>query len=392
MTETNEIKTAGINALVTGKEEGREVLLVGLKAAYQDKPQYQKALKREFDQCHETEHPHILRYLELKEVAGFGHCIVMEWEPARPLSDYMQEAHTEEEKKKIVRQVAEVVGFMHRMGKVHGALTPAVVFVTTKGDEVKVLNFRLRYADNLNEPAATLKFRAPEAKDGTVAIDPRADIFSLGVMVREMGLGDDYQQVVAGCCSYGRSERYADVDAFLDALEHRHYSRSTARSSSSGNKKLAILMSAVVAVLAVAVLLWFNKNNETAGMAQPTSELADSVQAAPGVEAAAANTPAETAQPTDDAPATSEQATSAGQTGGKHTGDMEFLNRLVPQMHIDLDKIYARGGDAAAVHRRVAAYYKGLRRTLGNLSQEQFAAFDEAFASYVTAKKAGQEP
>lgn len=71
---------------------------------------------------------------------------------------------------------------------------------------------------------------------------------------------------------------------------------------------------------------------------------------------------------------------------------MEFLNRLVPQMHIDLDKIYARGGDAAAVHRRVAAYYKGLRRTLGNLSQEQFAAFDEAFASYVTAKKAGQEP
>lgn len=259
MTETNEIKTAGINALVTGKEEGREVLLVGLKAAYCDKPQYQKALKREFDQCHETEHPHILRYLEQKDVAGFGHCIVMEWEPARPLSDYMQEAHTEEEKKKIVRQVAEVVGFMHRMGKVHGALTPAVVFVTTKGDEVKVLNFRLRYADNLNEPAATLKFRAPEAKDGTVAIDPRADIFSLGVMVREMGLGDDYQQVVAGCCSYGRSERYADVDAFLDALEHRHYSRSTARSSSSGNKKLAILMSAVVAVLAVAVLLWFNK-------------------------------------------------------------------------------------------------------------------------------------
>lgn len=66
MTETNEIKTAGINALVTGKEEGREVLLVGLKAAYCDKPQYQKALKREFDQCHETEHPHILRYLEQK--------------------------------------------------------------------------------------------------------------------------------------------------------------------------------------------------------------------------------------------------------------------------------------------------------------------------------------
>jgi len=64
------------------------------------------------------------------------------------------------------------------------------------------------------------------------------------------------------------------------------------------------------------------------------------------------------------------------------------MNKLVPQMHIDIDKIYAKGGDAAAIRKRVQTYYKGLRKALGNLNDNQFAAYDKAFAEYITQKNA----
>lgn len=71
MTESKEIKTTGINMMLTGTDGGRQVLLVGLKAAYQDKPQYLKALKREYDNCHDIDHPNIVKYIEEKDVDGY---------------------------------------------------------------------------------------------------------------------------------------------------------------------------------------------------------------------------------------------------------------------------------------------------------------------------------
>ena len=59
-------------------------------------------------------------------------------------------------------------------------------------------------------------------------------------------------------------------------------------------------------------------------------------------------------------------------------------------MHIDIDKLYAKGGDSQAIRRRVVTYYKGLRGTLKGLSQTQYDAFDKAFADYVTTKNAAQ--
>lgn len=380
------LKTSGINFLATTQEGAQQLLLVGIKEAYRNKPQYVKALQREYTQGHDLDHPHLLHIVDMKDVEGYGPCLRLEWEDSRTIMEYLQEQHSEEEKKAIVMQVAEAISYLHDEGRVHGALSPSVIFVTRRDNQVRVLNIRQRYADNLTMPALELRFIAPEAKDGTVTLDARADIYSLGQLLKLMDISDDYQTVIAHCCSFGRNERYSDVDSFCAAIDHRritHTRRAAdddelAPSEGSRRGTSTALAVAVIAALLIVVVLWFiNKNSSSSSPAGPAqTEVADTTHP----EGTIAN--GEASAPTD---ATQPDAQSAEQPTTQYTGDNAFLTDLVPQMHKDLDKIYAAAnGNPALARRKVATYYKGLRNVLRKrgLNQQQLAAFDEEFASY----------
>ncbi len=369
MTDMNTLKSHGVYALTVLKGTGGDTLAVGIKPPYRDKPQYRRLLETDFARYREFDHQNILKYHELKETDGLGPCLVMEWESARPLADYVAEGHSEAEKKAIVVQVADALRYMHSRRCVHAALTPGAIFVTTKDDSVKVLNFRQRYADGLKQSADSLRFIAPEAKDGTVTLDARADIFSLGQLMRYLGMPPAYRAVTDGCCSFGRSERYADVDTFLAALNGQRLPRASARhtggasASVAANSRMVRLLTAVVAVLALAVgvcMLGMRLMADRAETPQPATLAADTVATA---DAGGANVVA--------------------------AAEQVFLDSLMPQVRSDLDGIYdnAKGRKTAA--RRVTRYYKGLRKVLvgRGASQAQLDAFDRAFGEYNQQKK-----
>ena len=380
-----EIKTASIQKLTTGKDGGQDVLLVSLKEAYQSKPQYQRALKKEFDRCKDFDHQHLVKYLAMKDVEGLGTCIEMEWEDSRSLLEYLDEGHSEDEKKRVVGQIASALEYLHENGMVHGALDPAFIFITKKTDEVKVLNLRLRSADTMSMPNSSLRFIAPEAKDGTVTLDARADVYSLGMIVKTMNLGTEYDQVVNGSCSFGRSERYASIEDFMEAFEHHRYSRKSEETSSPVNRKMVGLVAAIAVLVVIAVVLLFSRGGQSDQQAANTdsTEVAsnDQSQSTDTTSNSVSGSVAPSADSTSDA-----QQTAAAQTP-QYTGDLVFLNNLVPQMHIDIDKIYASSTDPDQIHKKVAIYYKGLRKTLGSLNEQQFAAFDKAFSDYIKSKQ-----
>lgn len=385
VTDMQEIKTASIQKLTTGKDGGQDVLLVSLKEAYQSKPQYQRALKKEFDRCKDFDHQHLLKFLAMKDVEGLGTCIEMEWEDSRSLLEYLDEGHSEDEKKRVVGQIASALEYLHENGMVHGALDPAFIFITKKTDEVKVLNLRLRYADTMSMPNSSLRFIAPEAKDGTVTLDARADVYSLGMIVKTMNLGTEYDQVVNGSCSFGRSERYASIEDFMEAFEHHRYSRKSEETSSPVNRKMVGLVAAIAVLVVIAVVLLFSRGGQSDQQAANTdsTEVAsnDQSQSTDTTSNSVSGSVAPSADSTSDA-----QQTAAAQTP-QYTGDLVFLNNLVPQMHIDIDKIYASSTDPDQIHKKVAIYYKGLRKTLGSLNEQQFAAFDKAFSDYIKSKQ-----
>lgn len=377
-----ELKTTSVNLIVTEKDSGKDVLLIGLKEAYRAKPQYQRYLKREFERGKGLDNANIFKYLDLKDTDEYGTCIEVEWEDSRSLAEWLQEGHSDDEKKRVVRDVASALNYMHSQGIVHGCLNSQNIFITRKGETTKLLTVSMRYADSLSQPLESLKYLAPEAKDGTVGLDTRADIYSLGILLKELGFAVEYHNVIEKCCRFGRNERFDSVDTFLEALDRRHYSRTNDEltndvPSTSSNKKLAVILAIIVILIGVAVAIFVaqGSNEEGASEQQVSSEQIDTTQ----TEKQDMDSTVKT-QPVDQA--------QGDENGAAWQGDNAFLNDLVPQMQKDLDKIYNSGYDQSTIRRKVSAYYKGLRRVLKkqHKTNDQLDAFDKAFSDYTSQK------
>lgn len=377
-----DLKTWGVYRFTIADGGGKPELLISIKKEYQGKPIYQKALQRQLVENRDVEHPYLLHYAGEREVEGLGHCLVVDWEDARPLSDYVAENHELGEKKEVIEQLASALGYLHERKAAHGDLSPAVVFITNKGNQVRLLNFRQQYGRNQDEAAQVVRYQAPEIKDGTVPLTPRADMYALGMIMKDLRLGGDYYDVVSRCCSYNSSERFTAMSELTDALEGRRSRRSPSTHHQVSMPKVSKgFLRAVAVVLALAVVVgivfYFVNNTSLLQPAEPQpAAVQQDTTATTAPEDTTVQLPADTVSP------------------DQYTGELEFLATLVPQMHKDIDQMYAPYSSASTdaekreVRAKAARYYRGLRKTLGKKSQAQFDAFDQAFAAYVKSKNA----
>lgn len=378
-----EFNTSSINLITIGKDGGKDVLTIGLKEAYRAKPNYQRYMRQEYERGKDLDNNGIFKYIALKDDPDKGPVVETEWEDSRSLAEWLKEGHSDDEKRRIFRQVTNAISYMHSKGMVHGSLNASNVFITKKGEEVKLLTFKLRYTDILKQPQETLKYVAPEAKDGTVGLDVRADIYSLGMMLKDMGFNAEYHNVIEKCCRFGRNERFEDVAELMEAVDKRRFNRpadelTDAQPSISSNKKMAVIIAVIVVLVCVAVALLVAQNGSDQSQQEPQqTEQNDSITTRDTSDQDSTNSEQPKVTPSADSTQT-EQA----------QGDNAFLNDLVPQMHADLDKIYNSGADPATIHTKVGAYYKGLRRVLKKQGKTstQLDAFDKAFAEYTQQK------
>lgn len=138
-------------------------------------------------------------------------------------------------------------------------------------------------------------------------------------------------------------------------------------------------------LVVIAVVLLFSRGGQSDQQAGNTDST-EVVGNAPSQSAdTTSNSVSGSVAPSADSSSDAQQAASS--QAPQYTGDLVFLNNLVPQMHIDIDKIYASSTDPDQIHKKVAIYYKGLRKTLGSLNEQQFAAFDKAFSDYIKSKQ-----
>ncbi len=381
-----EFNTSSINLITIGKDGGKDVLTIGLKEAYRAKPNYQRYMRQEYERGKDLDNNGIFKYIALKDDPDKGPVVETEWEDSRSLAEWLKEGHSDDEKRRIFRQVTNAISYMHSKGMVHGSLNASNVFITKKGEEVKLLTFKLRYTDILKQPQETLKYVAPEAKDGTVGLDVHADIYSLGMMLKDMGFNAEYHNVIEKCCRFGRNERFEDVAELMEAVDKRRFNRpadelTDAQPSISSNKKMAVIIAVIVVLVCVAVALLVAQNGSDQSQQEPQqTEQNDSITTRDTSDQDSTNSEQpQVAQPSDSAQ--NEQAC-------QEQGDNAFLNDLVPQMHADLDKIYNSGAAPATIHAKVGAYYKGLRRVLKKQGKTstQLDAFDKAFAEYTQQK------
>lgn len=386
-----EINNSSINTIVTAKDGSKDILTIGLKEAYGSKPNFQRYMRQEYERGKDLDSNYIFKFIALNDDAEKGVVVITEWEDSRDLTEWLREGHSDDEKRKVFRQVANAIDYIHSKGLVHGCLNATNIFITRKGDDVKLLTFKVRYTDIMKQPQECLKYVAPEAKDGTVGLDARADIYSLGVLLKALGFDMEYHNVIEKCCRFGRNERFYSVASLLEAVDKHRFNRpadelTDAQPTISSNKKMAVIIAIIVVLVCVAVALLVAQSGSDQGQneAQQTEQTDSATQ--DNKDASAQDQSGQTSN------YEQAQGENSNQTLVDSTveaqGDNAFLTELVPQMHTDLDKIYNSGDDQATIKSRVAAYYKGLRRVLRkqHKTSAQLDAFDKAFVEYVNQK------
>lgn len=223
-TDVEILHTSEVNIVAKGKRYGRWWLLKGLRQEIAGEASYQQRLRKELEILMQLQHPNIVNAVGMELVDGLGECIVMEFIDGVTLKEWLQGTTSQQQRRRIARELTEAVGYTHTKGIVHRDLKPENILITTNGESVKLVDFGLADTDShaiLKQPAGTLRYMSPEQQNTAIA-DVRNDIYSLGIIFDEMKLG--YGRVVKKCL-LSSEKRYQNVGVLIDAIRIREKRR-----------------------------------------------------------------------------------------------------------------------------------------------------------------------
>ncbi len=177
--------------LATDSSLGRSVALKFLPAALRTNTEARSRLLREARAASQLTHPNILTIYAVEEAIGRDF-IVMEYLEGLTLSEYCQLKNPSlPDKLNLVRQIADGLAAAHKRGIVHRDIKPANILVDHDG-HVKILDFGLAKTSlqttkitQEGSTPGTAAYMAPEQARGD-AVDARADLWSLGVVLYEI--------------------------------------------------------------------------------------------------------------------------------------------------------------------------------------------------------------
>lgn len=215
---------AGYSILFTVISGERKLFLKALNQRQGASAENLARLQREYkilEQLYGNEH--IVRCISWCEDAEVGPCIVMEYVDGETLTDYLKNNPSSKEKKRILNELLDAVGFIHKHQVVHNDLKPENILVTYNGHNVKLIDFGYADSDSNRDKATggTEAFAAPELANREQT-DVTSDIFSLGFVIKAL-FPHRYGGVVCKCQRKKASKRYKNINEVRKALRFRDF-------------------------------------------------------------------------------------------------------------------------------------------------------------------------
>jgi serine/threonine-protein kinase len=183
--------------LARDRELDRPVAVKVLFPEHARDPQFVERFRREAQAAANLNHANIVSVFDFGE-EGDSYFIVMEYIDGRSLAEILRAEGPLHPTRaaEVASDVAAALGFAHRNGMVHRDIKPGNIMVSKNG-QVKVADFGIARAfaggtDSELTQAGTVMgtatYFSPEQAQG-LRVDPRSDLYSLGVSLYEMVVG-----------------------------------------------------------------------------------------------------------------------------------------------------------------------------------------------------------
>ena len=218
-TDVEILHTSEVNIVAKAKRYGRWWLLKGLNKEVASKTAYQQRLRKELELLMELQHPAVVSVTGLETVEPLGECIVMEYVDGCTMKEWLKGHKNRQDRKRILRELIDAVGYIHAKGVVHRDLKPENIIITHNGENVKLIDFGLADTDSysvLKQPAGTPQYMSPEQKQ-TAKADVHNDIYSLGVIMQQMDFGTLYHIIIKRCMA-PIERRYQNTKELLHGI------------------------------------------------------------------------------------------------------------------------------------------------------------------------------
>ncbi|MGE5194680.1 MAG: serine/threonine-protein kinase [Deltaproteobacteria bacterium] len=162
-------------------------------------PAFAERFSREAQALAQLNHPHIVAVHEFGQANGLYY-FVMEFVDGSNLRRLLESGHiAPREALAIVPQICDALQYAHEEGVVHRDIKPENILIDRKG-RVKIADFGLAkllgrtqesfLLTGTHQVMGTPNYIAPEQMERPLAVDHRADIYSLGVVFYEMLTGE----------------------------------------------------------------------------------------------------------------------------------------------------------------------------------------------------------
>ena len=194
-----------------------------LKKTTKDNSERQlQQLRREYELSIGCDHPHIVHIFIYEPESEVGEGILMEYIEGRTLAEYIAENPAKKERERLFEELLSAVGYLHKRGIIHNDLKPENILISRADNSLKLIDFGLADSDAhyaLKTLGCTPRYASPELRRQSKNIDARSDIYSIGIIMREL-LGES--AISRRCTKQNPDERYSNIEALQRAWCNRH--------------------------------------------------------------------------------------------------------------------------------------------------------------------------
>ena len=189
---------------------GKLHFLKRLKPELATDPRYLSAFRKEFETGYRLDHSSLARY-----VSRGDDYILMEYVDGETLADFLQThpdyLRNHRHADRLVRQLLDVVQYLHSHQVLHLDLKPQNLLVTHIGHDLQLVDFGYCYTDAYPDTTGrTDRYAAPEQLQGG-PLNERTDIYAIGRLLDMLPCASAYNKVIARCTQADPAGRYQSV-------------------------------------------------------------------------------------------------------------------------------------------------------------------------------------